>query len=102
MRGLTIRSVILAGYLAYAGNANAAVSRAALESMAATLADQLHRACPVAAYNDTAAFKTCSAALAHATFLPFGDQVLWGGDQLTLKIKKRHLTKFNPKVYQTM
>jgi len=102
MRGLTIRSVILAGYLAYAGNANAVVSRAALESMAATLADQLHRACPVAAYNNTAAFKTCSAALAHATFLPFGDQVLWGGDQLTLKIKKRHLTKFNPRIYQTM
>lgn len=84
------------------GAARAGMSRAEMEALAAKLASELHKACPPAAYDDMAAFKTCSAALAHATFIPFSNEILWGGDQLDLKIKKRKLTKFNPSVYQRM
>lgn len=76
--------------------------RQALEEMAAQLATALARVCPQASYGDTAAFKACSAALSQANVVPLAPDVLWGGDQASMRIKKRHLTHFNPKVFQSM
>jgi hypothetical protein len=73
-----------------------------LEEMATTLATELAKICPKTDYGDTAAFKSCSASLAQASFLPFAPDILWGGDQASLKIKKRHLTHFSAKVFQQM
>ncbi|MEI7714090.1 MAG: hypothetical protein WCI94_21830 [Rhodospirillales bacterium] len=82
--------------------ANAALSRPAIEELAANLAGELARVCPQAPYGDTGAFKACSSALSQATFLPFTSDILWGGDQASQKIKKKHLTHFAPKVFQSM
>ena len=76
--------------------------RQKLEEMAATLAANLARVCPQTTYNDVAALKSCSTALSQATFLPFANDVLWGGDQASQPIKKRHLTHFNPNVLKEM
>lgn len=91
-----------AAFVSVSGAANAAMTRPQMEALAAKLATELHSACPPAPYGDMAAFKSCSAALAQAKLLPFDEAILWGGDQLDLKIKKRKLTKFNPTVFQTM
>jgi hypothetical protein len=76
--------------------------RQKLDEMAATLAANLARVCPQSAYGDAAAFKTCSTALSQATFLPLTDAILWGGDQASQPIKKRHLTHFNTAVFRSM
>jgi hypothetical protein len=102
MRRLAIKLLVAATVVVPAIPAQAALSRPALEAMAAKLATELARVCPQSAYGDTAAFKACAAALNQATFLPLAHDVLWGGDQANLPIKKRHLTHFSPKVLQSM
>ena len=82
--------------------AQAALPRPAVEEIAAKLATELARVCPQAPYGDTAAFKACSGALSQAHFIPFAPAILWGGDQVSQKIKKRHLTHFSSAVFQSM
>ena len=82
--------------------AEAALSRPALEELAAKLATELSRVCPQTSYGNTDAFKACAAALSRGNIVPLAADVLWGGDQNNLKIKKRHLTHFNAKVFQSM
>lgn len=102
MRHLAIKLIVAATVLVPSISAQAGLSRPALEEMAAKLATDLARACPQVSYDDNAAFKACSTALSQATFLPFAPDVLWGGDQASQPIKKRHLTHFNPKVIQSL
>lgn len=72
-----------------------------IESRAAALAAGLAGACPVAAYDDEAAFQACTAALRQMT-LPLQPAIAWGGDQPGKQIKKKGLTHFNSQVFQTM
>ena len=103
MRRLAMKLLVTATAVLCPGlAANAALSRPAIEELAANLAGELARVCPQAPYGDTTAFKACSAALSQANFLPFSSDVLWGGDQASQKIKKKHLTHFAPKVFQSM
>ena len=103
MRRFAIKLLAAAAVLCPGVAAQAGLPQAQLEEMAAKLATQLAKVCPKAAYNDTAAFKSCAYSLQHATFMPFSESgILWGGDQADQRIKKRHLTHFNPKVFQSM
>lgn len=70
--------------------------------LARDLATNLSRVCPHTTTNTAEDFKSCANALKQATFIPFAPEVLWGGDQADLPIKKRHLTQFSPQVFQTM
>lgn len=75
-----------------------------LVTLARELATNLSRACPHSANDnhDTEAFKSCAEVLKTATFLPFAHDMMWGGDQANLPMKKRHLTHLNPTVFQSM
>ena len=104
MRRIALKLLAAAAVVVPAFTAQAnAMPRQQLEEMASKMATQLAQVCPRAGYNDTAAYRSCADALQNATFLPINqDGILWGGDQATLKIKKRHLTHFNTKVFQAM
>ena len=80
--------------------ASAARSQEELQQIGAKLAAQLARACPHKPGESTSTFQTCAAALAAMTDLPLVNGVLWGGDQPTLRIKKRHLTHFSADVFR--
>ena len=99
---LAIKLLVAAAVAVPALSAHATMPRQQLEEMAAKLAGDLARVCPQAPYGDTTALKSCADALANATFLPMASDILWGGDQASQPIKKRHLTHFNPKVVQSM
>ncbi len=104
MRRIALKLLAAAAVVVPAFTAQAnAMPRQQLEEMASKMATQLAQVCPRAGYNDTAAYRSCADALQNATFLPIVQEgILWGGDQATLKIKKRHLTHFNTKVFQAM
>jgi hypothetical protein len=71
------------------------------EAKAASIAKMLAAACPPAAYNDEAAFRSCETAIRKLS-LPFGPEVAWGGDQPDKHIRKRGLTHFSPRVFQDL
>lgn len=72
-----------------------------LKDQAAQLAGSLAQACPVATYNNEAAFEDCARTLRRMT-LPFEPAIAWGGDQPDKQIRKKGLTHFNSQVFQTM
>jgi len=80
------------------------VARAAvpLERLAEHTASVLTSACPKAAPDDMTAFNKCAAALRAESRLPFMAQVLWGGDQASLPIKKKHVTDFQSRIFQEL
>ena len=102
MRRYVLSLFVAAAAISGGHSAEAAMSRQALEEMATKLASNLARVCPQAPYGDVAALKSCSTALSQPAFLPLAHDVLWGGDQASLPIKKRHLTHFNPTVLTSM
>jgi hypothetical protein len=77
-------------------------SQEQLQQLAAKFVGDLARACPHKPGLDQAAFQFCAAKLAQATDMPFGPAVLWGGDQEHLRIKDRHLTRFNGSIFRDM
>ena len=99
MRRLAINLLVAVTIIGPSIAARAALPRAELEEMGAKLATELARACPQSSYKDTAAFKACANALAAAE-MPFAPGILWGGDQNTLRIKKRKLTHFNADLFK--
>lgn len=93
---------VASGAFAIAGaGATAGLPPPALERQAATLAATLAAACPVARYDDEAAFDKCSQQL-RTLDLPMAPEIAWGGDQAEKPIKKKGLTHFNPQVFQRM
>ena len=92
---------IAAGLLFAAAPVRAEQPSAALQARAEVLAKTLAAACPMAPYDNEAAFQTCANAL-RQTKLPFAPSLLWGGEQPDKQIKKKNLTHFNSQVYQTL
>jgi hypothetical protein len=96
------RTILTVAMLCLAATAiHAKPPEASLESQAAAFAAGLAGACPVAAYDDEAAFQACTNALRKMT-LPLLPAIAWGGDQPDKQIKKKGLTHFNSQVFQTM
>jgi hypothetical protein len=77
------------------------LSLASPASEAEALAASLAAVCPVAPYNDEAAFEACTKAL-QGVKLPFLAEIAWGGDQPDKQIKKKTLTHFNSRTFQAM
>jgi len=102
MRRLVINTLAVISLCWSATPSYAARSQSELELIAAKLAADLSGACPQSSYGDTKAFQACAASLTQAADLPFAPEVLWGGDQPSLRIKKRKLTTFNSRVFRTM
>lgn len=100
MRRLAV--ALLGAAILIAGAATKAATPAGeQESQAAHLAATLAAICPVAAYENEAAFDECARALRKIR-LPFAAELAWGGDQPEKPIKKKGLTHFNAQVFQTM
>jgi hypothetical protein len=98
LRRVLVRALALA---AIGVPAAAAPAPAQLDALAGYLAHMLATACPVAPYTDLHAFRTCEAALRKAD-IPFADAIAWGGDQPDKPIRKKGLTHFNGRVFQTL
>lgn len=100
------KSVIAAGILAslilLPDATQAQPSRAQLETLAATIAGQLAAACPIVAPDNATAFSQCVSAIKNDHSIPFGDRLLWGGDQPQQIIRKKALTNFQKDVFQLM
>jgi hypothetical protein len=87
--------------LAPAAPAQSVVTQPDLEKLGASIAEQLAKACPQAAYDDTDAHAKCAAALRTANFIPYSpDGLLWGGEQPSLRLSKWQLTHLNPIIWQ--
>jgi len=79
----------------------AARSQEQLRQIAAKLAAELALACPHTAIGNPTAFETCATTLTQTTAFPLAAAVLWGGDQATLPIKSRKLTRFSADVFRS-
>lgn len=86
--------------LLLAAPAQAAMTPQQLDHLGAQIAAQLSKTCPLAAYNDTAAFAACQAAYRRNSPLPFGPAVAWGGEQPKLRVTKKQLTQLQSWVFQ--
>ena len=82
--------------------ATAAHGESRLDALAAKTAATLAEACPKASPGDMDAFSHCSAALRGITDLPFVANILWGGDQPALPMKRKNLTDFRASIFQRM
>ena len=71
------------------------------EDQAAALAGRLAAACPVAGYDNEAAFESCRQAL-RTTTLPLEPAIAWGGDQPDKAVKKKELTHLSSQVFQAL
>lgn len=80
----------------------AAPTQEQLQQIASKFVAELARSCPHKPGLDFAAFQTCTARLTQSNEIPFASAVLWGGDQAHLRMKDRHLTKFNAEVFRGM
>ena len=97
-----VRFLVLGALLPLLAMPQARAADGKLAEKAAAIASYLASACPVASYDDQAAFDACAAALRKSHDIPFGRDVLWGGDQPNLRIRKKNLSHFNPQVFQWM
>ena len=66
------------------------------------MAHDLAAACPMVRPDDLTAFQTCVTAIKADHSIPFGDRLLWGGDQPDLAIRKKAVTNFHKDVFQLM
>src|SRR5262245_52121606 len=100
------REIVLAmaiiGAVMLPGSTRAQLQRPQLEALAAAMASHLAAACPPAAPGDLAAFKKCVAAIQNDRSIPFGDRLLWGGDQPQKSIRKKGVTNFQKDVFRLM
>jgi hypothetical protein len=87
--------------LVCAGPARADQPALRLHDQAASLANRLASACPMTGYGDIAGFQACVRALKDLE-LPFGPSVGWGGDQPEKTVKKKTLTQFNSRIFQSL
>ena len=96
-------AAVTASVLGWAAPAPAAApTQEQLQQIAAKFVAELARSCPHKPNMDYAAFQSCTAKLTQSTEIPFASAVLWGGDQANLRMKDRHLTKFNAEVFRGM
>ena len=102
MQRLSLIAAGIVASLTLSGPSLAQPTRAQLETLGATIAGQLAAACPVATPDDVAAFNKCSVAVRNDHSIPFGDRLLWGGDQPQQIIRKKMLTNFQKDVFQLM
>ncbi len=93
--------IIMAGCLLPAAG-RSQPNRQQLEGLAATMAHDLAAACPMVRPDDLTAFQTCVTAIKADHSIPFGDRLLWGGDQPDLAIRKKAVTNFHKDVFQLM
>jgi hypothetical protein len=95
-------SLVVLSNLMLSSLTRAEPSRTQLETLAATIASQLAAACPMAAPDNVLAFSQCVSAMKKDRSIPFGDRLLWGGDQPQQIIRKKALTNFQKDVFQLM
>ena len=101
MRQRPIMALILGATIGALVPARAETPAETLPVRAEALAGVLAAACPLAPYDNEAAFKGCSRTL-DGIDMGFAPTIAWGGDQPDKPIKDKGLTLLNSRVFQTM
>ena len=97
-----ILAVALVAAVMPSGSTRAQIPHTQLEALAGTMAGHLAAACPLASPGDVVAFQSCVTAIRNDRSIPFGDRLLWGGDQPEKVIRKKAVTNFQKDVFQLM